>query len=463
MSEFGDLLRKHRERCGLSLESFAAFIEKALNTEEQPKKYPEGYPTHATVSNWELGKYAIALKDRPVLVALIQVLHQRGSLSTLAEANRLVEAGGRRALNADEICQIAPAWLAEQITIAPFVPRMAPHLRPQGIVGRDDDLQKIFELLRLGDETADVPPVALVGMGGVGKTTLAIAIGRDDIVTEHFPDGVLWVALGLKPTLRTLLDQWGQALGVNLLAERDEAACQERLRAILFQRRALLIVDDVWDVKHGQAFLLGGPHCRLLLTTREGPIAHELATSARTLHVDILSPEASLDLLRRLASKAVAAEVKAARLLCEKLEFLPLALTLAGQLLANEADVPARLERLMRELIERHDARLKLLQTTERPGWDIKELSLKAILGMSVERLSQTDQDRFAMLSVFGGEPLTWEINATAHVWECSVEEAEATLSHLIQRGLVERRDGRYWMHALLADYAEEMREAKGL
>ena len=67
------------------------------------------------------------------------------------------------------------------------------------------------------------------------------------------------------------------------------------------------------------------------------------------------------------------------------------------------------------------------------------------------------------MLAVFGGEPLTWEINATAYVWDCSVEEAETSLSHLIQRGLVAPRDNRYWMHALLADYAAEMMEEMGL
>ena len=63
------------------------------------------------------------------------------------------------------------------------------------------------------------------------------------------------------------------------------------------------------------------------------------------------------------------------------------------------------------------------------------------------------------MLGVIGGEPVPSESNATAHVWECAVQEAEATISRFIQRGLVERRVDRYWMHALLADYAAEMME----
>lgn len=344
-------------------------------------------------------------------------------------------------------------------------PFMTPPLPPQGILGRDDVLTHVFDLLALADEQArDVPPVALRGMGGIGKTTLAIALGRMEIIPQLFPDGVLWTALGPNPTIRILLDAWGRALGIDLLPERDESACRDRLRAILHHRRALLIIDDVWEVAHGSYLLVAGPHCRTLLTTREAPAAYTLSTRARTITVDVLKPESALALLHRLAPEAVVAEEKSAMRLCERLEFLPLALTLAGRLLASEADVPARMQRLVSELIERREARLQLLQAEGRLGLiEEQPVSLQAILGLSVARLSQADQERFAMLAVFGGEPLTWEINAAAYVWECPVEDAEATVSRFIQRGLVERRGDRYWVHALLADYAAEMMEKMGL
>ena len=99
-------------------------------------------------------------------------------------------------------------------------PFLTPSLPPQGIFGRDDALTKIFDLLALKDgEAADVPPVALRGMGGIGKTTLAIALGRLEMLPRLFPDGVLWAALGPSPTIRILLDGWGRALGVDLLPE----------------------------------------------------------------------------------------------------------------------------------------------------------------------------------------------------------------------------------------------------
>lgn len=345
-------------------------------------------------------------------------------------------------------------------------PFMTPLLPPQGIFGREVDLAQIMTLLHPAQTpNVDGYAVALRGMGGVGKTTLAMAVGRSANIAELFPDGVLWTALGPKPVLRPLLNQWGRALGVDLQALPDEAACQERLRTLLFHRRALLIVDDIWDIQHGRAFVVGGPLCRLLVTTRELPIARELAMKERTLNVDILPIEAALALLRHLAPEAVTTDERTALRLLERLEYLPLGVTLAGRLLASEAAVPQRMERLLQELIEHRQSRLQLLQAEVRPGLGVGEepASLQAILGMSVERLDQIDQDRFAMLSAFGGEPYTWEIVAVANVWHCTPNEAEATVARFIQRGLVERRGDRFWMHILLADYAEEMRETRKL
>jgi hypothetical protein len=334
-----------------------------------------------------------------------------------------------------------------------------PPLPPQGVFGRDDDLKHISEIMALGETNGEsIPPVALRGMGGIGKTTLAIAFAHAPQIKSSLQDGVLWTSLGPKPTVRLLLDAWGRALGVDLLPEHDESACQNRLRQVLYDRQMLIVVDDVWDIIQGSYFQVGGPRCRTLFTTREVPIATNLATRERTLRIEVLKPEFAIGLLYKLAPETTTVDKKIAVRLCERLEFLPLGITLAGRMLANEADVPQRMQRLVGELVDRRETRLQLMQTEGRPGLDEENpVSLQAILGMSVERLDKLEQERFAMLSVFGGEPLTWETNAASAVWECSVDATESTISHFIQRGLVERHGDRYWMHALLADYAAEM------
>ena len=340
-----------------------------------------------------------------------------------------------------------------------------PPMPPQGVFGREEDLNRITELLMLAEtEMESIPPLALRGMGGIGKTTLAIALAHRHEIHAHFKDGVLWTSLGPKPTARVLLDGWGRALGIDLLPERDESACQGRLRQELHDRKMLIIVDDVWDTAQGNYFNVGGNYCRTLFTTRETPIANDLATRERTVRVDVLRPEAALKLLYKLSPELTGVDKEIAVRLCERLEFLPLGLTLAGRMLANEADVPQRMQRLLGELIERRQARLQLLQAEGRKGLDDENpVSLQAILGMSIERLGKLDQERFAMLAVFGGEPLTWELKAVSAVWECPTEEAEKTISKFVHRGLVEPRGERFWMHALLADYAAELMETMDL
>ncbi len=338
-----------------------------------------------------------------------------------------------------------------------------PPLPPQGIFGRDDEITSLTNFLKPEKlDIADLAPVALRGMGGIGKTTLALSFAYQ--FRGAFPDGVLWTSLGPKPTTRLLLDAWGRALDIDLLPERDEAACQSRLRQHLHDKKLLIVVDDIWDMIQGDFFLVGGPYSRTLITTREKPIANHFATPERVLGINVLKPEAALGLLYKLAPEASQVDRLLSIRLCERLEFLPLAITLAGRLLANEADIPQRMQRLIGELIERREARLSLLNEDGRQGIDEENpVSLQAILGMSVERLDKTDQERFAMLSVFGGEPLTWQLNAVSVVWEASIEETEATITRFIQRGLVEPRNGRFWMHALLADYAAGLMEEMDL
>ncbi|MCA9972500.1 MAG: hypothetical protein KC425_19900 [Anaerolineales bacterium] len=497
-SEFGRLLSKYRRRAKdpaskepLTQARLAELLDVWGNA--------AGY-THERVSRWEKGGSrgeVIRHDNRQLLVALVLVLHRCGGIGSLAEANALLAAGDYRGLNEAEVTFINSAWLqtahfaplSEELSRVeadplhalidsplPALPRrpddtvpapfMAPPLPVQGVLGRRELLKTMFERLRLDEQdTVNVPPLALHGLGGIGKTTLAVAFGRSEQIRRLFPDGILWTAVGPTPTIRLLLENWGRALGVDLLPERDEAACRDRLRELLYPRRVLLLVDDVWEIQHGEHFLVAGPYCRTLLTTRESPVAYHLATRERTLKVDLLKSDAALQLLRRLAPEAVAANEKVARQLCKRLEYLPLALTLAGRLLATETDVPTRLQRVTDELLERRPARLQLQQAEGRPGLDVENpVSLQAILGMSVDRLNEIDRQRFAMAGVFGGDPLTWEISLASHVWECTLEQAEETAARFIQRGLVERReDGRYWMHALLADYAAQLMEELGL
>jgi hypothetical protein len=343
---------------------------------------------------------------------------------------------------------------------APF---LVPRLPSQGVIGREQEIVKIKDLLNLEDAQAtEESPVVLQGIPGAGKSILAIKIGRTPDILNHF-DGVLWADCGPEANIRSLQSTWGDMLGVDLRSEPDGQACSNRLQSLLFRKRFLLILDDVWRAEQACQLLVGGPYCRTLITTRNLNVATTLSAPSHIVSVQPLSLDDSLELLYKLVPASTPIDRITAENICKKLGGLPLAIMLVGRLLAQEAGIPSRTYRLLNDISTQREARLSLSQVEGRSGLS-GEATIRAVLGMSIEQLDPTDQDRFALLSVFGGEPLTFEIGATSFVWGCSLEEAERTVSELLSRGLLQATsDDRYYLHQLLADYAEELRDTKNL
>ena len=170
---------------------------------------------------------------------------------------------------------------------------------------------------------------ALQGMGGIGKSTLAAALAHDPEVQDRFPDGVLWATLGQQPDILPLLSGWVQALGDYQFKPLVVEIASAHLRSLLQDKAALIVVDDVWAPAHVPPFLVGGPSCRVLITTRRATVAD--VAGAGQIPLGVLTPEQSLVLLAyHLGRDLGPAERDDARQLAEAVGFLPLALELAA-------------------------------------------------------------------------------------------------------------------------------------
>jgi hypothetical protein len=142
--------------------------------------------------------------------------------------------------------------------------------------------------------------------------------------------------------------------------------------------------------------------------------------------------------------------------LARELEGLPLALKVAGGLLAAETamgwgigDLLGELAEGRRILEERAPADLADLANQTRP-------TVAVLLAKSTDRLDGTTRDRFALLGAFVPKPATFDGGAVAAVWQ--VEDAKPTLRLLVDRGLLEPAGGgRFQMHALLAVHARAL------
>jgi hypothetical protein len=165
------------------------------------------------------------------------------------------------------------------------------------------------------------------GQGGLGKTVLATALAHDEEVRRLFPDGLFWVTLGQQPALLALQKGLLEAVAGAAVDVPSVPLGTERLRALLAEKRCLVVLDDVWQASHAQAFAAVGALGRLLVTTRDRQILVALGAEAHEL--EALEPAGALALLASWAGQAQPLPAEADRVASE-CGRLPLALSLAG-------------------------------------------------------------------------------------------------------------------------------------
>ena len=319
--------------------------------------------------------------------------------------------------------------------------------RDKPFVGRESIVAELIEALTREQAHA----LSAEGMGGVGKTTLALALAHHPQVHAHFADGVLWAGLGKQGDVMTALAQWAEALGsdVSRLTE-PEARAREVQRAI-GNRRMLLVIDDAWSLEAAQHLKCGGDRCCHLLTTRDGYLAKQFARG----HVSKVTPladDSAFALLQRLAPEACAADPAAARALAGRVGGLPLALEVLGGYLAlpEHTEFRSLRDKSFKTLSDPH-ARLQL--ATKRFG-DTNAQSLRGILTLSLNDLPDAAQTAWHALGAFAHKPATFGLSAALAVCACD----EETLAGFVRRNLLEKLDDETLaLHPALADVAARM------
>ena len=325
-------------------------------------------------------------------------------------------------------------------------------------IGRDAILSQLRQHLCAGK---GVVLTAINGLPGVGKTTLAIELAHDEEVLSRFKDGVLWAGLGPTPDVFSLLNHWGTLLGIPALQAAKLKTIEDwsrTLRAMIGQRRLLLVIDDAWRIEAALAFKVGGSQCAYLVTTRFPSIAlHFASDMGASVVLHELNAEDGLALLTRLAPEVVRSEPESARRLVEAVGGLPLALTLMGRYLRTQAHSgqPRRIRAAL-ERLHVAEERLRLTEPVsplERPPHltPIAPLSLQTVLSISDHQLEEDEQRALRALSIFPAKPNSFSEEAAVAVSAAPVEVLDA----LSDAGLLESSGpGRYTLHQIIADYA---------
>ncbi|XVU28795.1 BTAD domain-containing putative transcriptional regulator [Actinoplanes sp. CA-054009] len=286
--------------------------------------------------------------------------------------------------------------------------------------------------------------IVLTGMGGAGKTALAVDWAHR--VAGEFPDGQLYLDLrGFAPGGRRLrpaeaLTTVLMTLGVRAIGD-DPDALSAQLRSALADRRMIILLDNARDSAQVRPLLPGSPGCLLVVTSRNrmpGLVARE---GAWPVHVGRLGSPAARNLLaRRLGSARLAAEPAVTDRLVQLCAGLPLALSIAAARIAvspgeSLSDVVADLDGLdALDTGEEHD-------------------SVRAAFSWSYTVLSEPSARLFRLLAVHPAAEVTAAAAASIAGADVRAALTELTVTSM----LTPLGAGRYTVHDLLHAYAAEL------
>jgi hypothetical protein len=219
-----------------------------------------------------------------------------------------------------------------------------PQLQPT-YIPRYEDLESIKQLIFSSGKnktviTGAAKSVGVQGMGGIGKSVLAAAVGRDPEIGECFPDGIIWINIGrehkstknISQEKKCFLCEKQSELYSALFADTVSFKTVERgrivLSKLLIDKKCLIILDDVWSIEDFKAFNVLGPNSQILVTTRNSSIINSIG--AEEYCVDVLDDEIALKLLATWANQELDNLPIIALSIIKECGNLPLAISIVG-------------------------------------------------------------------------------------------------------------------------------------
>ncbi|MFJ8937167.1 AfsR/SARP family transcriptional regulator [Streptomyces sp. NPDC102365] len=393
-----------------------------------------------------------------LMLALYRSGRQAEALAAYADTRRLladelgVDPGAelqelqQRILQADPGLAEPSAPLAPETAATPVRPAQLP-ATVADFTGRMSFVSELCDVLASAEGRV-MAVSALAGIGGVGKTTLAVHVAHQ--ARGAFPDGQLYIDLqgaGARAAApEAVLGAFLRALGTPDSAIPDSLEERAGLyRSVLDGRRVLVLLDNARDAAQVRPLLPGTEGCAALVTSRTRMV--DLA-GAHLVDLDVMSPEEALQLFTKIVgTERVESERQSALDVVAACGFLPLAIRIAASRLAARRTWTVSV--LAAKLADER-RRLDELQAGD--------LAVKATFELGYGQLEAAQARAFRLLGLADGPDMS--LAAAAAVLGLPLDDTEELLESLVDTSLLESAaPGRYRYHDLVRLYARACAE----
>jgi tetratricopeptide (TPR) repeat protein/transcriptional regulator with XRE-family HTH domain len=328
-------------------------------------------------------------------------------------------------------------------------PRQLP-ATPETFTGRVAELAQLDRLLRDRETSTPVVISAVSGMGGIGKTALAVYWAHQ--ARDNFRDGELYIDMqGYHPSGRPVtpeaaMSQFLAALGVE--TDRMPVALAQQaglFRTLMADRQMLVLLDNVRDVDQVRPLLPGSPGCRVLITSRSRLSGLAVREGALRIALDNLDLRDAVRLLRRMIGVRATDQPGATAALANLCGLHPLALRIAAERVIGGDGAIA-------------DAVTALASSSDRLSSlavpDDDSAVIRKVFTWSYEGLDESERRLFRLLGLHDGPDIT--LAPCAALAGLGEEECASQLAALVDAHLVDTAEGRYRLHDLLRLFAYE-------
>ncbi len=318
--------------------------------------------------------------------------------------------------------------------------------------GREQELRSLLDYAH-HPAAHQVRVVAIDGMGGAGKTALAVHAAH--LLAEHYPDAQLYVDLrGFTPgrqqlSTETVAETLLRALGVPAdRIPRDARRQIAEWRTVAARHRLVLVLDNAANAAQVRPLLPAGQKAVVLVTSRARLVDLD---SAHCVSLGTMPPETSIAMLAgALGDDRVDSEPDATAALAELCGHLPLALRVVSARLHNQPKW--RIGQLV-ELLGDESRRLDELRFGEQ--------SVELTLTLSYRGLEPAHRNAVRLLALHPGCDI--DVHSAAALLGTTLDEAEDVLEHLLDAHLVQQPElGCYTFHDLVRSFAQRLGDQDG-